>query len=172
MPPTLLHSVIAGNACHNSLLWFIERVELLTPGPIQSRHYFLMHLEWALFSLLAPGGKLSFGPEMPHCCMKGGKGKENYRSQTEVWNSTEGSEQEFLLKDLFLFILGYNTWGKSNTLPKGMKMWRDGKIWLLWFVASYPPVSHSGFIVCLFVRQKQLVEFRGFRSLFNQIQTF
>lgn len=36
-------------SCHNSLLWFIERVELLTSDPIQTQQYFLIHLERALY---------------------------------------------------------------------------------------------------------------------------
>lgn len=49
--------VIAVSTCHNSLLWFIERVELLTSDPIQTQQYFLMHLEQAPYM---PAQRLNF----------------------------------------------------------------------------------------------------------------
>lgn len=112
-------SVIAVNACHNSLPWFIERVELLTPDPIQTQQYFLIHLEQSLY---VPAQGLSFHLDQKYLApIWKGKGKGKLYIQVVSINaSIDDFEGGIAARGAVPFHFG----GKGDR-PEGMKIWRD-----------------------------------------------
>lgn len=109
--PTAVH------ACHNSLLWFIERVELLTPDPIRTQQYFFLHLELA-FKM--PAQRPNFRLEQKYLtAVWKGKGEGNYRGSW--WTAVQllMTVGRKCWRSCSFWFQGEGNIKERNTLPKG-----------------------------------------------------
>lgn len=141
--------VIAVNACQNSLLWFIERVELLTPDPIQTQ-CFVMHLELAL-NMPAQGLKFHLDHKYLTPIWKG-KEKENYicseRAAVHLLMIRSGNNYG----ETVPFHFGAKTERSATHCPRRDEdMKRQRKTWLVWFVPHPPTTLWSYWIRFCFV---------------------